>query len=80
MMPPAMQTPAGHQGKFSDAGTHENHLALSLGCRWMIELFPAKWRDEILRCGGSVWASIAMKHHNTPTKHATSLVSFCVHP
>jgi hypothetical protein len=24
---------AGHQGKFSYAGTHENHLALSLGCR-----------------------------------------------
>jgi hypothetical protein len=27
-----------------------------------------------------VWAGIVMKHHNTPTKHATSLVSFCVHP
>jgi hypothetical protein len=23
----------GHQGTFSEAGTHENHLALSLGCR-----------------------------------------------
>jgi hypothetical protein len=33
-----------------------------------------------LRCGGSVWAGIVMKHHNTPTKHATSLASFCVHP
>jgi hypothetical protein len=46
----------------------------------MIELFPAKCRDEILRCGGSVWAGILMKHHNTLTKHATLLVSFCVHP
>jgi hypothetical protein len=43
-------------------------------------MIPAKCRDEILRCGGSVWAGIVMKHHNTPTKHATSLVSFCVHP
>jgi hypothetical protein len=41
---------------------------------WMIELFSAKCRDEILRCGGSVWAGIVMKHHNTPTKHDTSLV------
>jgi hypothetical protein len=40
----------------------------------MIELFPAKCRDKILRCGGSVWAGIVMKHHNTPTKNATSLV------
>jgi hypothetical protein len=35
---------------------------------------------EILRGGGSMWAGTVMKHHNTPTKHATSLVSFCVHP
>jgi hypothetical protein len=40
----------------------------------MIELFPAKCRYEILRCSGSVWAGIVMKHHNIPTKHATSLV------
>jgi hypothetical protein len=40
----------------------------------MIELFPAERRDEILRCGGCVWAGIVMKHHNIPTKHATSLV------
>jgi hypothetical protein len=46
----------------------------------MIELFPAKCRDEILRCGHSVWVGIIMKHYNTPTKRATSLVSFCVHP
>jgi hypothetical protein len=46
----------------------------------MIEFFPVKYRDEILRCGGSVWAGIAMKHHNAQTKHATSLLSFCVHP
>jgi len=39
----------------------------------MIELFPAKRRDEILCCGGSVWADI-MNHHNTPAKHATSLI------
>jgi len=39
----------------------------------MIELFPAKC-DEILRCGGSVWAGVVMNHHNTPAKHATSLI------
>ena len=32
----------------------------------MIELFPAKCCDEILRCGGSVWAGVVMNHHNTP--------------
>ena len=36
----------------------------------MIELFPAKCRDEILQC---VWAGIVMNHHNTLAKHATSL-------
>jgi hypothetical protein len=41
----------------------------------MIELFPAKCRDEILRCGGSAWAVIVVKRHNTP-----SFVSFYVHP
>jgi hypothetical protein len=40
----------------------------------MMELFPAKYRDEILRCGASVWAGIYMEHHNTPNKHATSFV------
>ena len=39
-----------------------------------IELFPAKSRDEILRCGGSVWVGVVMSHHNTPAKHATSLI------
>jgi hypothetical protein len=39
----------------------------------MIELFPAKYCDEILRCGGSMWAGIVMKHHNILTKRATSL-------
>ena len=43
----------------------------------MIELFPAKCRDEILRCGGSVWAGVVMNHHNTPAKHATSLILDC---
>jgi hypothetical protein len=47
-----------------------------LGKRGMIELFPLKCRDEILRCGGSVWAGIVTKHHNTPTKHVVSLVHF----
>jgi hypothetical protein len=42
----------------------------------MIKLFPAKCREEILHCGSSVWAAIVMKHHNTPTKHAMSLVHF----
>jgi hypothetical protein len=46
----------------------------------LIEFFPAKCREEILRCGGSVWAGIVMKHHNNPAKHATLLVSFYVHP
>jgi len=40
----------------------------------MIELFPAKCRDEILRCGGSVWVGVVMNHHNTPAKHATLLI------
>ena len=40
----------------------------------MIELFPAKCRDEILRCGGSVWVGLVMNHHNTPAKHATLLI------
>ena len=40
----------------------------------MIELFPAKCRDVILRRGGSVWASVFMNHHNTPAKGATSLI------
>jgi hypothetical protein len=46
----------------------------------MIELFPAKCRNEILRCGGSVWAGIVMKHHNIVSeisKHWLA-VSFCV--
>jgi hypothetical protein len=42
----------------------------------MIELFLAKYHDEVLHCGGSEWAGIVVKHHNTPTKHATSLVHF----
>jgi hypothetical protein len=28
----------------------------------------------IRSCCGSVWVGIVMKHHNTSTKHATSLV------
>jgi hypothetical protein len=45
-----------------------------MGCReGIIELLPAKCHDEILRSGGSVWAGIAMKQYNTPTKRATSL-------
>jgi len=40
----------------------------------MTELFPAKCHDEILRCCGSMWASVVMNHHNTPAKHATSLI------
>jgi hypothetical protein len=47
--------------------------------RGIIELFPAKCHDEILRCGGSVWADIVMKHHSTPTEHATLLVSYTIH-
>jgi hypothetical protein len=39
----------------------------------MIELFPAKCCDEILRCGSSVWVGIVMKHHSTTTEHAMSL-------
>ena len=38
----------------------------------MIELFPATCRDEILCC--SVWAGVVKNHHNTPAKHATSLI------
>jgi hypothetical protein len=40
----------------------------------MIELFPAKCRDETFRCSGSVWAGIVMNHHNTLAKHAMSLI------
>jgi hypothetical protein len=43
----------------------------------MIELFLAKCCDEILRCSGNVWTGIVMQHHNTLTKHATSLVLDC---
>jgi len=43
----------------------------------MIELFPAKCRDEILHCGGSVWTGIVMNHHNTPAKHATLFILDC---
>ena len=39
-----------------------------------MELFPAKCHDEILRCGRSVWARVVKNHHNTPAKHATSLI------
>jgi hypothetical protein len=28
--------------------------------------------------GGSVYVGIAMKHHNTPTKHATLFVLDCM--
>ena len=44
----------------------------------MIELFPAKCHDEILHCGGSVWAGVVMNHHDIPAKHATSLILDCV--
>jgi hypothetical protein len=44
----------------------------------MIKLFPAKCRDEILHCGGSVLVGIVMNHHNTPAKHAMSLILDCV--
>jgi hypothetical protein len=44
----------------------------------MIELFPAKCRDEVLCCSGNVWAGIVMKHHNILTKHAASLVLDCM--
>jgi hypothetical protein len=37
-------------------------------------MFPFNCYDEILCCGSSVWAGIVMKHHNTPTKQATSPV------
>jgi len=37
-------------------------------------LFPAKCCDEILCCGGSVWAGVVMNHHNTSAKHAMSLI------
>ena len=37
-----------------------------------MELFPAKCRDEILRC--SVRVGVAMNQHNTPAKHDTSLI------
>jgi hypothetical protein len=40
----------------------------------MIELFPAKCHEEVLRCGGSLWAGIVMKQHNTLSKRATSFV------
>jgi len=43
----------------------------------MIVLFPAKCRDEILHCSGSVWAGIVMNRHNTLSKHATSLILDC---
>jgi len=34
----------------------------------MIELFPAKCCDEILRCGGSVWAGVVMNHTISETQ------------
>jgi len=40
----------------------------------MIELFPAKCSDEILRYGGSVLVGVVMNHHNTLAKYATSLI------
>jgi hypothetical protein len=39
----------------------------------MIELFPAKCRDEILRYGGRVWADIVMKHHNIMSERSKAL-------
>jgi len=38
----------------------------------MIELIPAKYRDEILYC--SVWAGAVMNHLNTMAKHATLII------
>jgi hypothetical protein len=92
MMPPAMQTTyewliwpcrrgtADHQTNVSDAGTYENLLALYMGYRGIIKLFSAKCRDE--SCGGSVWASIVMKHHNIVSERSKLLpaVSFCALP
>ena len=43
----------------------------------MIELFPAKCRDEILHCSGNVWAGIVMNRHKTQAKHAMSLILDC---
>ena len=40
----------------------------------MIQLFPAKCCNEILRCSGSVWAGIVTNHHNTLAKHTTLLI------
>jgi hypothetical protein len=46
----------------------QEHMKISWRYVWavggMIELFPAKCRDEILRFGGSVWTAIIMKHQN----------------
>jgi hypothetical protein len=47
----------------------------------MIKLYPAECRNEILRCGGSVWVGV-MNHHNTPAKLATlhtldRMMQFC---
>jgi hypothetical protein len=48
----------------------------------MIELFPAKCHDEILRCGDSVWAGSVMKYHNVASERSKHWppVSFCVLP
>jgi hypothetical protein len=58
----------------------QEHMKITWHCVWavgrMIELFSAKCRNEILRCGGSLWQGIFMKYHNTPTKYATSLFYF----
>jgi len=43
----------------------------------MIKLFPAKCRDEILRCSSSVWAGFVMNHHSTPARYAMSLILNC---
>jgi hypothetical protein len=43
------------------------------GGRWS-NCSLSKYCDEILRCGGSVWAGIVMKYHNTLTKHDMLLV------
>ena len=40
----------------------------------MIKFFPAKCREDSLRCSSSVWAGIAINHRNTPAKRATSLI------
>jgi hypothetical protein len=87
-MPPAMQ--ASFNGFFDldiveppatkESFQMQEHMKISWHQVWavgvMIELFPAKCRDEILFCGGSAWASIVMKHHNIVSEERSKALAW----